>query len=596
MIPEKIIDDIREKSDIVEVVGAVLDLKRAGGNFKALCPFHGEKTPSFMVSPAKQIFHCFGCGKGGNVFNFIMEYEGVSFVEAVRKLGAGAGVDVEQYLSAGGDRGKYDLYYRAMEFAANYYKDILLEDQCAEGARSYLERRGFDSDMIGLFGLGYAPSVWDNLYKAATDAGIERNALLELRLVDRNRGGSGYRDYFRNRVIFPIHTLSNRVVALAGRVLDDSQPKYLNSAESPIYSKGKILYGLNQAKDDIRKSSSAIIVEGYIDYLMLWKKGFGNIAAVCGTSLTADQARLLARYAKRVYIINDGDRAGIRAAVRAADRLLVEGLDIKVVILPEEEDPDSFVRKNGAEALREKMHSAPDYFSYLKLQAEKGPRVSHRKNQVVKHLLDSISNLEDGVGRELLLQELSALFDLPLDTLRGGLKEGRGRRKEPEPGRPATSGKRERIQKELFRIGLENSSYARKIIGTLTEEDLEGEPFRNFYKVLDYALKNNIDTTSPEFAAGLKDPELSILAADIALLDLPPGPVDELLRDSLLWIKKAALRVEMASLKKRMNELLAGGGEEKSREGLEIAEAYRKIARELGKMGLKEDGRSDGSG
>ncbi|MBN2071550.1 MAG: DNA primase [Candidatus Krumholzibacteriota bacterium] len=593
MIPEKIIDEIREQTDIVEVIGSVLDMKRAGSNYKALCPFHSEKTPSFMISPGKQIYHCFGCGKGGNAFNFLMEYEGVSFVEAARKLAAGLGIEVDKYISSGEDREKLDPYYRAMEFARDFYREELLSSREAAQAREYLDKRGFDNDLAEFFKLGFAPPSWDRFYRAASEKGISRDLLLELKLVMRSRGGSGYRDYFRNRVIFPISTISNRTVGLAGRVLDNSEPKYLNSTESPIYSKGRILYGLNYAIDDVRKRKSLVLVEGYADYLMLWKNGIHNISAVCGTSLTEQQVRLLARYAKRVYIINDGDRAGRMASVRAADQLLVDGLDIRIVTLPESEDPDSYVRKNGADALTKMMQSAPDYFGYMKLEAEKGPRASYRKGKIVKHILEAVSRVREPVDRDLMLQEVSDLFSIPADTLRKAVKQRPGKFSRENQLRLPASTKREKIQKELFRIGLESKSYSRGILENLLEDDFEGELFRKYYKELDLALKNNIDIKSHDFTGAIKDPELSRLASEIALLDLSPGPLDEVFEDTLIWIKKAALRGEMNEMKQRILQLQEPEKSLDSMEKTEIAEAYRKITREYKKLGLKGENESD---
>jgi DNA primase len=594
VIPDKIIEDIRDRTDIVQVIGGLLDLRKAGRNFKAHCPFHSEKTPSFMVSPQKQIYHCFGCGKGGNVFHFLMEYEGISFVEAVDRLGKDLGVDISRYLSRREDRGRYDPYYRAMEFAGGFYARALKGENTGGQAKRYLRDRDLGEDLIEEFGIGYAPSGWDHLYRAAMEAKISRDVLLELNLIMRSRGGSGYRDYFRNRLIFPISTLSNRIVGFAGRVLDRSEPKYLNSMESPIYSKGKILYGLNQSKEAIRKSKAAIIVEGYMDYLTLWANGIRNLCAVCGTSLTEDQARLLARYTKRVYIINDGDRAGIRAAVRAADQLVIEGVETQIVILPEDEDPDSIVRSRGADHLRDMMRTAPDYFSYLKGEADSGSRKSFRKNKVVGHLLETVSRVGDGVRKELYLQEISDLFEIPVDTLKGNLKAPRRPREKEEP-EPQVESKRKRFQKELFRIGMENEIYARKIIDNLLEEDFEGVLSREFYKALDYALKNHIDIQSPEFVGAIEDPELCNFAAEIALLQQPPGPIEDFLDDTIVWLKKAALRVEMDLMKRRIAELQAEHGEGTTEEELEIAEAYRKVAREYKKLGLKEGNQSDES-
>jgi DNA primase len=583
MIPQNVIDEIRDRTDIVHVIGSMIDLKKSGRNYKALCPFHAEKTPSFMVSPEKQIYHCFGCGKGGNVFHFLMEYEGSSFVEAVRHLGRELGIDVDRYVSPGGERARLDPYYRAVEHAAKFYHAVLREGAEAAHARRYLAEREIGDDLIEQFRIGLAPSGWDRYY---------REILLELNLILKGRGG--YRDYFRNRIIFPIETVSKRIVGMAGRVLDDSEPKYLNSMESPIYHKSKILYGLGSSREGIKKSGFVLLVEGYIDHLMLWHKGFRNISAVCGTSLTGDQIRLLARYTKRVYIINDGDRAGVRAAVRAADQLLIEGMEAQIVFLPEGEDPDSFVRKRGAEALRSLVSSAPHYFEYLKWEAERGDRTLYRKDQIVKHLLDTVSRTGDEIKKELYLQEMGRLFEIPVEKLRGGLRKAK---REGTSARAVGSEapKREKVQKQLFRVGFEGERYARMIVENLFEEDLHGRLFREFYKALDLALKNNIDITSPDFAGGIEDTELSNLVSEVALMPKPPGPIDALLNDTLIWLKRASLRDELEVMKKRLRELQLHPETGTPGEEVAIAEAYRKIAKELGNVSLKEVGQSNGA-
>lgn len=587
MIPDRVIDDIRDRTDIVEVIGSVLDLKRSGRNYKALCPFHGEKTPSFMVSPEKQIYHCFGCGKGGNVFSFLMEYEGVGFVEAVRKLADDLGVDVSGYTGGQADRSRLDPFYAAMEFARGHFTENL-ESGEASGVREYLERRGFPQELIESYSLGFASPSWESLYRAAAEAGIDRDVLLEVGLIMRSRGSSGYRDYFRNRVIFPIRNLSGRVVAFAGRVLDGSEPKYINSMESPIYSKSRILYGLDRSKDSIRQAKTAVIVEGYVDHLMLWAKGFTNICAVCGTSLTEDQARLLARYAKRVYIVNDGDRAGIRAAVRAADQLVVQGLEASIVVLPEEEDPDSYVRKEGADALRELVRSAPDYFRYLRGEAEKGPGTASRKTQVVEHLLGTVSRVDQPVRREILLQDMAGLFDIPLDTLRKGLKKGKREKPSESPSEKAID-KTGEVQKEMFRIALEDRELAALVLDTILEEDLEGDEYRRLYRALSAAVESGVDPAGPRFAGSLSDEGLGRLVSEIALMEQPPGPQREVLRDILLWVRKMSLRREMSEMKDRIKELQGTGSDDEKAEEIAIAEAYRKVAKELGRMEIREE-------
>lgn len=586
MIPEEIINEIRERSDIVELIGSVIDLKKSGSNFKALCPFHGEKTPSFMVSPEKQIYHCFGCGKGGNIFGFLMEYEGISFVEATKRLADRVGIDVVKYLGSSERRGKLDPFYHAMEFAGKYYKESLNERKTGRNAREYLEKRGIGKDMAELFGIGFAPPGWDGFYKASSKEGLSRDILLKLKLVLRSRGGSGYRDYFRNRIIYPISTVTDRLVGLAGRVLDGNEPKYLNTVESPIYSKGKILYGLNKARDHIRKTKTAILVEGYMDFLILWKAGFRNVAAVCGTSFTKEQSRLLARYAKRVYIINDGDRAGVRAAVRAADQLLAEGVRSKIVTLPEDEDPDSFVTRRGADALSELMESASDYFIYLSEVVGGGKETASRKSQVLKHLVGSISNVDDEIDREVYLQEVADIFSIPADTLRGQI-ETKGERRAERPARAPDGDRVRRNQKLLFRFGLENERYASTIVNNLLEDDIQGEDFRGYFLALKEAVEKGLDFTKAEFFGRFKEQGVSELATEIAFMDMPPGPVDDLLNDTLIWLKRLALRREMRMMKDRIEEIRSDPGKESSEEEIEIAEAYRKIAKELKKIGLQ---------
>jgi len=586
MIPEEKINDIRDRTDIVDLIGSVLDLKRTGTNFKALCPFHGEKTPSFVVSPDKQIYHCFGCGKGGNVFSFLMEYEGVSFVEAVRKLAAKLGIDIDKYIKKGEGRKKLDPYYNAIDFVGKYYKRMLSEAAGSKDALEYLKKRGVDDNLINEFHIGFAPSGWDNLYKAVSEAGLSREILSKLKLVMRSRSGSGYRDYFRNRIIYPIYTLSDRMVGFAGRVLDKSEPKYLNTTESPVYTKGKILYGLNQSKKYIRKTRTALLVEGYMDFLMLWKAGFRNVCAVCGTSFTTDQARLLARYAKRVYIINDGDRAGMLAAVKSADQLLIESITVKIVVLPQGEDPDSYIVKAGADSFRELLEFADDYFLYLSKVSRKGIDQRSRRSKIVKHLIDSVSLVRDRVDRELYLQEISDLFSIPLEDLRAGIKPKKRGKKKIEI-ETSFNDKVSENQRLLFSFGLKKKSFAERIIDNLLEDDLEGEVFRDYYRDFKRAVKDGVDLNSAEFFGRFKDPVLSEMATQIAFMELPPGPVEKLLDDTLLWLKRLALRREMVMMKERIDQLHSASGTGNSAEEIEIAEAYRKVARELGKLGLQ---------
>jgi DNA primase len=361
-IAEEKIQEIRERSDIVEVVSSYLPLRRSGANHQGLSPFHSEKSPSFNVNSVRQIFHCFGCGVGGNVFSFLMRMEGLSFPEAVRRLGERVGVEVEAEAPTPEDerrREESERLVRINEVACDFYHQTLLE--AAEGAagRRYLKERGYGGEIAREFRLGFAPERWEALAGHLAGKGFDpRWARDILGLTRAGKEGRGDYDLFRRRLIFPIYDLRGQVVAFGGRVLDDSLPKYINSPESPLYHKGRILFGLFQARERMRQGGEGIVVEGYFDQLALHRAGFANAVATCGTALTEEHARLLKRYAQRVLLLFDQDSAGRKATFRAMDVLLAEGLPAAVVELDAGEDPDSFLRKRGVEAFRQRLAAA----------------------------------------------------------------------------------------------------------------------------------------------------------------------------------------------------------------------------------------------
>lgn len=361
-IAEEKIQEIRERSDIVEVVSSYLPLKRSGANHQGLCPFHSEKSPSFNVNSVRQIFHCFGCGVGGNVFSFLMRMEGLSFPEAVRRLGERVGVEVEEEALTPAEerrREENERLVRINEVACDFYHHILLEAPEGASGRRYLKERGYGGETAREFRLGYAPERWEALAGHLAGKGFDPKWARDiLGLTRAGKEGRGDYDLFRRRLIFPISDLRGQVVAFGGRVLDDSLPKYINSPESPLYHKGRILYGLYQAKESMRQSGEGIVVEGYFDQLALHRAGFANAVATCGTALTEEHARLLKRYVKRVLLLFDQDSAGRKATFRAMDVLLAEGLPAAVVELDGGEDPDSFLRKQGIESFRERLAAA----------------------------------------------------------------------------------------------------------------------------------------------------------------------------------------------------------------------------------------------
>jgi len=416
-IPEEKIQEIRERTDIVQVVSSYLPLKRSGANHQGLCPFHSEKSPSFNVNSTRQIFHCFGCGVGGNVFSFLMRMEGLSFPEAVRRLGERVGVEVEEEAVTPAEeqrREEAQRLVRINEVACDFYHRILLEESEGAPGRRYLRERGYDGEAARQFRLGYAPERWEALAGHLAGKGFDpRWAREVLGLTRAGKEGRGDYDLFRRRLIFPIFDARGQVVAFGGRVLDDALPKYINSPESPIYHKGRILYGLYQAKEEMRRGGEGIVVEGYFDQLALYRAGFTNAVATCGTALTADHARLLKRYCGRLLLLFDQDSAGRKATFRAMDVLLAEGIPAAVVELAAGEDPDSFLRKQGGEAFRDRLGAARpvlEVFMEATLQ-EYGDGIEGRA-RAVEEITAKLRLLPNEIERSLYVQALATKIGL----------------------------------------------------------------------------------------------------------------------------------------------------------------------------------------
>jgi len=355
-----ILEEIKSRLDIVDVISEYIPLKKTGQNWKGLCPFHSEKTPSFIVSPSKQIYHCFGCGIGGDVFTFLNKYENLSFKESLNILAKKAGVQLKKFQ-------RDTVLPEERENLLNLHRDALVfyQQRLRQKpiAMDYLKNRGINDEAQRLFSMGYAPDSWDALFSYLKNKGYKIEMINKAGLV--SQGAKGYHDTFRDRIIFPIFNLMGEVVAFGGRVMDDSMPKYLNSPETPIFSKGKILYGLNLAKDSIKRVGFVIFVEGYIDVITVHMYGFTNTVAPLGTALTQEHGRLIKRFAQEAVLVFDGDASGVRAAKNAISVLLESGLNVKVLLLPEGEDPDSLLRRSGRdtfESLLKKAVSVVDFF------------------------------------------------------------------------------------------------------------------------------------------------------------------------------------------------------------------------------------------
>ena len=411
MIPPEIVEQVRHASDIVDVIGGYVPLKKAGAKFKALSPFNKEKTPSFYVDPAKQMFKCFSSGHGGDVFKFLMLMENMAFPEAIRRLAQKAGIVIPE--SGPHDpqaRSRREELLAVHAAVAVWWQKLLHSDPAAEPARAYLKSRDLDSNLANEFGLGFAPEGWDATLKWTQKAGYSMEALEIAKLVVMSEKGSRY-DFFRGRLMIPIHDESGQVVAFSGRLLDPEAKaqKYVNSPETPIFSKSKILFGLNRTKRPIIEADSAILCEGQIDLMRCWQKGVRNVVAPQGTAFTEQQARTMKRLAREAVICFDADRAGQNAAQRTIDVLLKEGVQVRIARMPEGEDPDTLLRKNSPEVFENIVREAKDYTRHLLdvACAEDDVASPRGRGAIAQKMAPVIAKIPNAVQRESFLLEVA---------------------------------------------------------------------------------------------------------------------------------------------------------------------------------------------
>ena len=399
------------------MISEYVQLRKRGKNYIGLCPFHNEKTPSFTVSEEKQIFHCFGCHTGGNIFKFLMEYKKISFVEAIQEVAEQLGIPLELYESAGYEehQSEQELLYDINTEAAKYFLNNLLKADEAEIAKNYLQKRNLKQQTIRTFGLGYTLRGWENFVNYAKEKKIDLEKAVALGLAGKHPDGR-YFDRLPGRLIFPIFSPNGRVVAFAGRVLDPDEKggKYINSPESIIYNKSRILYGLSFAKDEIRRLNKAIIVEGYMDLISLYQSGVKNVVAVSGTALTDDQVQLLSRYTKDVVLLFDADTAGIKASMRSIEILLKRDMEVKIVSLPQGEDPDSFVNKFGKDKFDDLLKKAENFWEYLIRHYESQGMFSDPQTTVeaIREIMRLIAIKKDEIERNLIIKDISKKFNL----------------------------------------------------------------------------------------------------------------------------------------------------------------------------------------
>ena len=553
-IPEDILQRIRDATDIVDLISEHVQLVKKGRNYSGLCPFHDEKTPSFSVDPDRQFYHCFGCGVGGNVFKFIQEIDRVTFVEAVKFLAERTGIALpERSGPSREEAAAADELYRANDLAQKYFHHLLLNDDVGASARTYLQTRRLSGDTIEHFGLGYAPPEWDALLKVAGRRGLSPQILERAGLALPRSTGSGHYDRFRDRIAFPIANLSNRTIAFGARALQpDQEPKYLNSPETPIYHKGRVLYGLSDTRDAIRRQDVVLVVEGYMDLISLAQIGIQHVVATSGTALTEDHCRLLARFARQVVLLFDGDTAGSTAAMRGLEVLLGAGIDARVVSLPSEHDPDTFVQMHGPEVLIKRTENAQSVLDfYLEQLAQRYDLSSvegkGRAVETFKPLIAKLNKPQDAVRRDLLLREVAQRLTVDEQALRHEVQASVGHR--PASRRegsesPPTTAVPDPPRHELEFIGLllNFPQFIPETVREFSPDSLNDARTQTLCRTLfnHHAHGKAIDLGM--IISELEDDALARLAAQCAAQGFDEEQVERQWRDYLLYFQKSVLQ------------------------------------------------------
>lgn len=418
-LPPEIIARVKDETDIVELVGKYVRLQAAGASYKGLCPFHQEKTPSFHVNPARQLYKCFGCGVGGDAISFLMEIEGLGFPEAMETLARSLDIDLAKFLQPGEDEGEKRGYFRVMEAAADAYCAAWQDPRLGAAGREYLTGRGFSPEILDRFDVGWAPGG-DWLQRELERRGVGLELALSSDLLRTTDGRPPFA-YFRERIMFPIRNVARQVTGFGGRIIGPGEPKYLNSADSPYFNKSRLLYGFDAARMVIARTKEAVLVEGYLDVIALAQVGLTQVVASCGTAFTPEQARLLRRGASRVVVLFDGDPAGRKAAVKTCHTCLAAGLEAEIAALPQGRDPADVAIEDGRDAVDELLKARVPYLRFVREAVARAGDERAALEKGVRQVLTTIAAVPDAIRREYMLQEASGLFGLEVAVLREGL-------------------------------------------------------------------------------------------------------------------------------------------------------------------------------
>ncbi len=513
------IDNILEHNNIVDVINSYFPLKKAGANYRALCPFHEEKTPSFMVSERKQIYKCFGCGKAGNVISFIMDYEKISFIEALKKLAARAGITIKETKADPKKKTRKDLIYKIYSLTTSFYKENLQKH--GQFVQEYLKKREITEETVAKFDIGYALDSYGGLKNYLLKNSINEKILEHTGLFSKSE--KGVFDTFRNRLMFPIHSITGKVIAFGGRVLQDDQSggKYINSPTTEIYTKGNELYGLFVTRYEIQKRDFALVCEGYTDFLRLYENGFTNSVASLGTSITDAQINLLSRFTKNILIIYDGDLAGRKAAVRAAGNVIKKGYNTKIVVLPEKEDPDNFLVNSGKEKLQEKIENA----KLLPIFLLEDDLMGLENRGKLDLLLEIVNEIDDKITREFFVKEIADDFKISETSIFSKIKFSQYRKRNVSVRADILQFPEER---NLLKSVLNEKYLLKKVAQEINSSYFFLKIYKNIYEEIIKYVENS------EHISGLlnqiEDEIIKNTIGELLIEDVPNISIDEILK------------------------------------------------------------------
>lgn len=573
-IPDHLVEQVRQQADTVEILSEFTRLKRAGKTFRGPCPLHGGEGPNFSVDPGKGIYKCFVCGEGGNLFSFFMKHLGMTFPDAVRTVAERVGIEIPDPREERREEDPDQPLYDVNAFAADWFRRRLWDDDRGKAAREYLEGRGITRETAERFGLGWAPEEWAAFGEAARKHGIGNDRLLALGLAKESKSGRDPYDAFRGRIIFPIEDLRGRVVAFGGRILgaaEEHVPKYLNSPESAIYHKGRLLYGLGWSRGAIRKEEAVLVVEGYMDYVSLAAHGVGHAVAPLGTAMTEDQALLIARYAPRAILLYDSDKAGMKATFRSGDELLRAGVEVLVATLPEGEDPDSLVRGQGEKALRRYLDDAVDVMERKIQILDRRDFFSSIKGtrQAIDSLLPTVRAATDELVRGMYIQRISERTGVPRETLereiadvpaRDARPSGAGDRRRRDDGRrtedtartSSRSDTRANAERALVLLMIHDERWVEEAVQHVHADDLTHPLYRMIYQgLLDTEGARDPDGEWLTRFPGEAQPLMEELRADPEVATMVPA--EAFFRGSVTQILERAHLERLAELNRQLN-------------------------------------------